>query len=192
MQGSIISLHETKPIGRGEGGAVIVDSEVQQHVMCAMNFGFSAATGVRLGHRGCSNWRMSDIAAAAICDHLDTVIDDHWVQRCSNLARFAQQELQNRGLNAKLNITVPTILSCLLITVPDCACGQIDELCSRLSKRQLSIEAKHYYYPLATRAEVPVAWQWFDSTICLPFHLDVSEQKVKYMLTALCEECEAL
>eukprot|EP00953_Heterococcus_sp_UTEX-ZZ885_P000825 967-Heterococcus_DN1.PRE.1 len=103
--GSIISLHETKPIGRGEGGAVIVDSEVQQHVMCAMNFGFSAATGVRLGHRGCSNWRMSDIAAAAICDHLDTVINDNWVQRCSNLARFAQQELQNRGLNAKLNIT---------------------------------------------------------------------------------------
>jgi dTDP-4-amino-4,6-dideoxygalactose transaminase len=174
------------------GGAAIVHNDLQQHVMCAMNFGFSAATGVRLGHRGCSNWRMSDIAAAAICDHLDTVMNDNWVHRCSNLARFAQHELQNCGLNAKLNITVPTILSCLLITVPECAYGHIDELCNRLSKRQLSIEAKHYYYPLATRAEVPVAWQWFDSTVCLPFHLDVSEQKIKYMLTALCEECKAL
>jgi dTDP-4-amino-4,6-dideoxygalactose transaminase len=188
MQGSIISLHETKPIGRGEGGAVVVHDDLQQHVMCAINFGFSAATGVRLGHRGCSNWRMSDIAAAAICDHLDTVIDDNWVHKCSNLARFAQQELQKCGLSAKLNITVPTILSCLLITVP----GNIDELCTKLSKRQLSIEAKHYYYPLATRAEVPLAWQWFDSTICLPFHLDVSEQNIKYMLTALGEECTAL
>ena len=43
--GSIISLHETKPIGRGEGGAVFVSSDMAPFVHKALNFGYDIPNG---------------------------------------------------------------------------------------------------------------------------------------------------
>ena len=43
--GSIISLHETKPLGRGEGGAVFVSAEMVPFVHKALNFGYDIPNG---------------------------------------------------------------------------------------------------------------------------------------------------
>jgi len=77
--GAFVSLHETKPIGRGEGGALFVSDALQRFVHQAINFGFNVLSLHRIAHRYASNWRMSDIAAAAICDHLDRVEEEAWI-----------------------------------------------------------------------------------------------------------------
>ena len=46
--GSIISLHETKPLGRGEGGAVFVSAEMVPFVHKALNFGYDIPNGTVL------------------------------------------------------------------------------------------------------------------------------------------------
>ncbi|KAI9018979.1 hypothetical protein DFJ74DRAFT_201612 [Hyaloraphidium curvatum] len=176
--GSIISLHETKPLGRGEGGAVFVDAEIAPFVSRVINFGFDTAAVVRVGLPLASNWRMSDIAAAAICDHLDTILNPAWMSHHQALVRKVPGLLRARGLDFDtcFSIQGPTILPCLLIRVPDPLIGRVDELCRWLysQDREMPVEAKHYYVPLADRQAVPNAWAVFDRNICIPFHSDLS------------------
>ena len=52
----------------------------------AINFGFDVPAGVRIGSRLASNYRISDIAAAAVLDHLDTMAAAQWVERVASHA----------------------------------------------------------------------------------------------------------
>jgi dTDP-4-amino-4,6-dideoxygalactose transaminase/acetyltransferase-like isoleucine patch superfamily enzyme len=170
--GSIISFHETKPFGRGEGGAILAKREVLSFVHQAMNFGYDIPRQIRVPERSCSNWRMSDIAAAAICDHLDIVLEDQWVRKLNELAIFAEGELERNGLAFAFPIRYPTVLSCVFVkhlhgTMP--ANIVLNALHSR------NIEAKQYYRPICDRSDAPVAWEVYDSTICLPFHVGISK-----------------
>jgi dTDP-4-amino-4,6-dideoxygalactose transaminase len=197
--GAFISLHETKPIGRGEGGAVFVSEELYPHILCAINFGFSPVPGkkpgvCREGNRTCSNWRMSDIAAAAILCHLcPTVIGGNWTARYTELLSYAANLGASLGVSLQppppagrgLRMVMPTIVSCLFISVSEQWRGKVGDLIERLlssSDGAQTIEAKQYYRPLAERAAAPLAWRLFDSTICLPFHLDMRREDVRYMI----------
>jgi dTDP-4-amino-4,6-dideoxygalactose transaminase len=187
--GAFVSLHETKPIGRGEGGAVFVSDELYPHVWRAMNFGFSPAgsAGVcRKGNRACSNWRMSDIAAAGILCHLSTVINCNWTSRYTELLHYASNSAAKVGLSLNpvggLQLVTPTIVSCLFLCVPPRWHGKVSDLIKRLTSLPAPIEAKQYYRPLADSAAAPLAWRLFDSTICLPFHLDMHPENLDYML----------
>jgi dTDP-4-amino-4,6-dideoxygalactose transaminase len=115
--GSIVTLHETKPVGRGEGGVIFAKREVLPFLHQAMNFGFDIPKQVREQHWSCSNWRMSDIAAAAVCDHLDFMLNNKWEDRLQELTKFAVSELLEKKSIVFLAMPVhyPTILSCLFI-----------------------------------------------------------------------------
>jgi dTDP-4-amino-4,6-dideoxygalactose transaminase/acetyltransferase-like isoleucine patch superfamily enzyme len=179
--GAIISLHETKPFGRGEGGAILTSRDVAPFVHRAMNFGFDISNQQREPNRQSSNWRMSDIAAAGICDHFDTMISKNWEERLQELTRFAIQELTTRGHQLAFPIAFPTILSCLFIRLQE-PCDA-EATCGRLNN--FGIEAKHYYCPLVSRAEAPESWKLYDSTVCLPFHLGLSEEDIGRMIHIL-------
>ena len=186
--GAIISLHETKPFGRGEGGAVIMPGELLHHVHRAMNFGYDIPKQVRAPNRLSSNWRMSDFAAAAICDHLDAVAEESWVSRLEELGRFAEVELQRRGLCLAHTPKYPTVLSCLLVQLDgnsQVKRHDAEVVCRKLNF--LGIEAKHYYAPLAPRPDAPLSWALFDSTICLPFHLQITKNDIERMVQHLHE-----
>jgi dTDP-4-amino-4,6-dideoxygalactose transaminase len=186
--GAFVSLHETKPIGRGEGGAIFVRPELVEFVVRATNFGFSPPRlGMpRAGHRGCSNWKMSDIAAAAILPHLDAVIETGWVARYEAAVSFATAEAQLYGFSLEpipgLSLKFPTVLACLLVALPMSCHGKVDQVIAVLDAHA---EAKHYYYPLVEPSKAPVAWQLFNSTICLPFHLDMTQDDIAFMFEKL-------
>lgn len=179
--GTFISFHETKPYGRGEGGAVFAGKDVAPFVHMAMNFGYDIPNQVRVPNRYSSNWRMSDIAAAAICDHIDSIISDRWEEKLNALARFAIEELRKRGYQTAMPVCYPTILSCLLVDLGGQEPGAAT--CRRLNSH--GTEAKQYYCPLAGREEVPQAWQLFDRTVCLPFHMGLSRELLVEMLDQL-------
>jgi dTDP-4-amino-4,6-dideoxygalactose transaminase len=176
--GAIISFHETKPFGRAEGGAIFARDDVLVFVHQAMNFGFDIPANIRRPHRACSNFRMSDIAAASICDHLDFMEFNDWEERLQDLTKFAETCLESNGLEIAFPIQYPTILSCLFIRLNE---GNTPEKAlRRLSS--YNIEAKHLYVPLCDRNEAPEAWKLFDSTICLPFHLEISRSQLRRVI----------
>ncbi len=71
--GAYISLHQTKPIGFGEGGLVVIDIEYEDYVRSAINFGIINTVPSEFG----SNFKMSELAAAGILQWWDSFnIDD--------------------------------------------------------------------------------------------------------------------
>ena len=175
--GAIVSLHETKPIGRGEGGAVLVDRELSYFVHQAMNFGYDILNQVRIPNRDSSNWRMSDIAAAAICDHLDFMTSTGWKEKYEAKIRFAVSYLEHKEMKLAFECCYPTILSCLFI--------KLEEGIGGFAAKKLNghnIEAKHYYTPLVPRGQAPEAWKLYDTTVCLPFHLQLSDDQIRAMI----------
>ena len=65
---SYVSLHHTKHIGFGEGGLAIVDRHIEEDVRVACNFGL---VNGQFNERG-SNYKISEIAAAAILQYWDS------------------------------------------------------------------------------------------------------------------------
>jgi dTDP-4-amino-4,6-dideoxygalactose transaminase len=67
-QASFVSLHHTKHIGFGEGGLAIVDNHLEEGVRIACNFGL---VDKQFNERA-SNFKMSEISAAAILQYWDS------------------------------------------------------------------------------------------------------------------------
>ena len=184
--GAIVSLHETKPIGRGEGGAVIAPPDLAAYVGRAMNFGFDIPAGRRVGDPLASNYRMSDIAAAATLDHLDTVAGEGWPAKVACLTARAEARLKETDLGLYLPRPEAAFPACLFVRLPGTLSGE--RVCAALCKLPSgTVEAKQYYRPLADRDTVPEAWRVFDGCVCLPLHADMSDADVDYMCAALAD-----
>jgi dTDP-4-amino-4,6-dideoxygalactose transaminase/carbonic anhydrase/acetyltransferase-like protein (isoleucine patch superfamily) len=184
--GAFVSLHETKPLGRGEGGALFVTPCLHLYAHRAMNFGFNIYSSERIPHRFASNWRMSDFAAAALCDHIDHVKDKNWVGKHEELMKFTIQEISSKcpGMRLYNDIRFPALLSCLFLTFPSASCD-FDLVATYLHRCNPSIEAKRYYRPLSSQEEAPVAWNLFQKSICLPFHIGLTQKLMSYQLQEL-------
>lgn len=178
--GAFISFHETKPFGRGEGGAIFTGKEITPFVHRAMNFGYDIPNQVRIPNRYSSNWRMSDFAAAVICDHIDHIVSEKWEHKLNDLAHFSIHELGKKGYKTAFPVHFPTILSCLFVDL-DSHPGEA--ICKLLNSH--GTEAKHYYCPLVDRTAAPRAWALYDRTVCLPFHLGISKGELLRMFNQL-------
>lgn len=179
--GAFISFHETKPFGRGEGGAIFVSDDVAPFVHQAMNFGYNIPSQVRIPNRYSSNWRMSDFAAAVICDHIDTINSEKWEEKLDEFTRFAVTELDRQGYRLAFPIRYPTVLSCLFVDIGGNAAA--DATCRKLNSH--GVEAKHYYCPLVGVSEAPNAWRLYDRTVCMPFHMGMSKEDLVQMISLL-------
>jgi sugar O-acyltransferase (sialic acid O-acetyltransferase NeuD family) len=184
--GAFVSLHETKPLGRGEGGAIFIPSFLYLYAHRAMNFGFNIYSNERIPHRYASNARMSDFAAAAICDHIDHIMADAWLEKHQILATFAIDEIATKfqGLEFFSNITFPALLPCLFLVIPSATCD-LDLVATYLHRCIPSIEAKRYYRPLSSPEEAPDAWNLYRKSICLPFHVGMTKELISYQLNEL-------
>lgn len=184
--GSIISLHETKPLGRGEGGALIVPESLYAFVYEAMNFGFQndPAGGVcRVGNRYGSNFRCSDIAAAAIISHIENIQKQKWIDTIKRLKKHSIDLMGKYGYSL---IGEPTdFLPCLPVRIEGLERLNMSDVLHQLTLGSLCIEAKQYYRPLGSQKHCPQAWALFNSTICLPLHVDMSEDQVTLMFQKL-------
>ncbi len=165
--GAIVSFHETKPIGRGEGGAIICNDDMYDCVHRALNFGFAYGKHARTHHPEASNWRMSDIAAAFIRARLELFTGDDFV-RIGRLVTAIDEFLQLPDVCPHLRWLIPpvspatTFLACIPLVTS--AVVDID-----VFHCETGIECKKYYRPLRCREDTPVAWDWYTNCICLPF-----------------------
>jgi len=146
-----ISLHETKPIGRGEGGLMLVPIEHERIARMSLNFGYDVTQPPdnRVYHVEASNWRMSDFQAAAILMHWELhwneIVD--WMRTHESVPKDCGPfKIGGRG----------TLYSCIMEPrqrVPD-----------------PNVDIKYYYKPLLSREEAPHSWASFESLQCRPFH----------------------
>jgi hypothetical protein len=146
-----ISLHETKVIGRGEGGLVLLPPAHKAAAYRAINFGYDpavpAAERPASFHPAGFNRRMSDVAASAI---------------------LASWEL-NWGAMVEWTLAHDSEV----VDVPPFLRGAPGSLMTCIYEPRQprpGIEVKNYYHPLAARDAAPNAWAIFDRLQCRPFH----------------------
>ena len=144
-----ISLHETKAIGRGEGGLLLVLKEHEAIARRAVNFGYDSALPPpqRIHHTAASNWRMGDFQAAAVLMEWELGFEKV-VQWCLD----HDEEVVDMGPFRRGK--KGTIMACVL----------------EPRQPRPNHEIKHYYVPLATREKVPECWRLFDMWQARPFH----------------------
>jgi len=161
--GSIISFHHTKPLGFGEGGAIIVDKKYESSIRCIMNFGININSETYYLSSG-SNYKMSDIAAAYILQYLDKfdeIIDIH-----KKLYLYMIEKLKNiKGIYLFPNFSseIP-FLSCFCLLFDN----YDDNI--RLKLIENNIFCRKYYNPLKN---TPKTVEFFDKILCVPCNKDM-------------------
>ncbi len=178
--GAIISFHETKAFGRGEGGCICAPLFLKQSLERSVNFGFDYGMDVRVRHHEASNWRMSDIAAVFIHARLE-LLNPETIKHAHQLNREAHRFMEDSDyLNPlfPLPLNEEWFVSCICVICP------IEVDISAFSK-EYSIEAKKYYFPLEKKELLPIAWEWYTYIICLPFEFMRSREDLMYCLKSL-------
>jgi len=156
---SAISLHHTKPLGFGEGGAMIVPKQDEEKLRERINFGYHNNEFHRWGLNG----KMSDVSAAFIyqyLDNFDNIIKKH-------------QRLWN--IYAENITTIPQYSS----GIPFCNCFPV--LFEKPIPEQPAqhwwneIVTKKYYKPLEPKLKAVDAYL---RILCFPLNVDMSEKDI--------------
>lgn len=172
---SIVSFHETKFFGRGEGGAVVCSDNMWPVVNRAVNFGFNYGDTVRKYHIEASNWRMSDFAAAFLLSYLKYIFDGNKLEEIIDICQYAIELIRkSEYLSFLFMVPHQTVFSGISIKTNH-------EIVVNNSIEQFSlqgIEVKKYYIPLIGPTEAPVAWNMYRSGLCFPFHLQMTKEDV--------------
>jgi dTDP-4-amino-4,6-dideoxygalactose transaminase len=126
------SLHHTKIIGFGEGGFIVCPNEDYELLNSIVTFGFQ---GDRIYNKNSSNYKMSDVQAAFILDHLNNF----------NLQKHLS--VQNIFLN-EINFTGVKIFNKKDGVVYGNLPILFDKPVNNLIFKDLGIDAYKYYLPL--------------------------------------------
>jgi dTDP-4-amino-4,6-dideoxygalactose transaminase len=160
--GAVISCHETKPLGRGEGGAIVMRRD------CVA---FPYLRRVLASHG-----RMSDIAAAFLAARLETLTEAVYARAHANVCAIdAALQHPDVAPHVRWAAAPPTLrgstvlLSCLWLwtTTP---VDDLDAFCAAHS-----IEARRHYAPLTNAATAPRAATWCRHSVKLPFLYDCGD-----------------
>ena len=163
--GSTISFHHTKPLGFGEGGAIIVDTKYEQSIRRIINFGLDVNVP---WHPLGSNYKMSEPAAVYILQYLSNLskIISHHCSLYSHLYNKLSSELQNKGISLFPNFSdgLPFL---------SCFCLLFEEYDDKYRHKLIDngIFCRKYYRPLD---ESPVANEIYNSILCIPCTINMS------------------
>jgi len=151
---SYISLHHTKHIGFGEGGLAIVNAHLEEDVRIACNFGL---VNGKFNERA-SNFKMSEIAAAAILQYWDSF----------DIEELKKKVLDNYfnklfELNKEYEGTVHPNYSDEEEFLPPCVPFIFNK--PTLAEEFPEEDCKKYYHPLRG---LPVSKQIYDRIVCFP------------------------
>lgn len=158
----MISLHQTKPWGLGEGGCLIVNEEDEPVARSLINFGVLLEREAAVH---AANGKMSDVAAAFILDRLEQT--ERWRERADDQARRIRRLVARSGLELAPLATDSadaTGAGQLAFLAPD----PVDER---------SLENEHFvirkYYRPPWRPWPERASRLYDRMINLPCHADM-------------------
>lgn len=171
--GSAISLHHTKPIGFGEGGAVIVDRKYENAVKRCMNYGYDVQKGDLVYSAYGSNYKLPDTSAAFILAYLERY---SWIREKHETlyASFARKLRDLSGVRLFPSAVEAHFTSCLPVV--------FDKPVNTRAFVEKGIHAHKYYKPLRP---TPVASAFYERVICLPLHVDLTEKDLDAYITAV-------
>jgi dTDP-4-amino-4,6-dideoxygalactose transaminase len=164
----VISFHQTKPWGIGEGGCLIVDQEGYDAAKKLINFGVGATKASR---RFSSNGKLSDFNSALILYRLATIPQWEHLYRMQSrrLVKLAKQV----GLVPISSLPSNTIMAYVPFLSP-----------SPVSNSMLENEdvvLRKYYLPLNNESKN--ASSIYDRIICIPCHQNVAKISDEKLIT---------
>jgi dTDP-4-amino-4,6-dideoxygalactose transaminase len=164
---SIISFHHTKPIGFGEGGAIIIDNKYRDLVWSICNFGKNIDKNINWD-RSSSNYKMSDISAGFIYMLLDDF--NHIVNHHQKMYKYYYNKIKDKDQ------IYPTLDQNIFVSSLIYICKNKD-----ISKKIMddmktnNIECKKYYSPLI---DYHVSSSLYSKIICIPCNIDMNYQDI--------------
>ena len=165
---STISFHHTKPIGFGEGGAIIIDSKYERSLRNIINFGIDNTSPTGKWHRKGGNYKMSDIQAAYILQYICR-FDELFTKSCSLYSYFLEKikGVEEIQLFPNFSDNNP-LVSCLSIIIKN----------SNVIIKSLldnGIYCRKYYNPLeASKVAVDI----YNTIVCVSFTIDMTTSDI--------------
>ena len=172
-----LSFHHTKPIGFGEGGAIIIDSKYERSLRNILNFGIDNTSPTGKWHRKGGNYKMSDIQAAYILQHLSRF--DQLITQANVLYSYLIEKIKSVSeLKLFPNYSDGNpYLSCISFIVPN----------SNMIIKSLldnSIYCRKYYNPLE---QTPVAVDIYNQIVCVSFTVDMTISDIDRIIEIIIE-----
>ena len=169
--GSIVSLHHTKPLGFGEGGIVVVKKKYEKAVRKCINFGFDVLNGKVTWNSYGLNAKMPELSAAVILSYLQKNMDRIYEHQLKMYQIFKKKLENIKGVKLfpSGNPEAPFV-SCFAL-IFDREITNDDVIRYELH----NITVKKYYTPLAP---LPRSTELFNHVLCLPCHLDITEDTI--------------
>ena len=158
------SLHHTKYLGFGEGGFIVVDKEHEEEINRILGFGFTGKTVERISTIYSSNFKISDISAAAILQHIATYNLDVHKER-QNL--FVELLADVKGASV-FNYSEGVVYGSMPVIFRDPV--------KTAFFRDNYIEAHKYYYPLSKHKN---SLFLYDRIINLPLYSTMSNFEIE-------------
>jgi len=157
------SLHHTKYLGFGEGGFIVIDSKYYDEINNILCFGFNPTEVKRRYNKFSSNFKMSDVSAAFILQHIESYDIANHIKIQDSFLKFIEKQENLKIFNYSESVVYGNLP--ILFNKP----------VSHLSFRDLGIEANKYYYPLK---EDPNSLKLYEHIINLPLHAELSEYEI--------------
>jgi dTDP-4-amino-4,6-dideoxygalactose transaminase len=174
--GGIISFHHTKPIGFGEGGAIIVDKMYEYSVRRCINFGINNDTGARWNVWG-SNYKMSDISAAYIIQYFEGFEDI--MTHHTKLYVYMKNHLpENIKLFPNKSVQSPFLACFTLVSSLFSSSSTLNKLIDA------GIHCRKYYRPLI---DTPRATELYNNLICVPCTVDMTVNDIQLIIDIIKE-----
>lgn len=180
---AIISLHHTKPIGFGEGGAIIVDSIYEHSIRLAINFGIDNNLPKPRYHQYASNYKMSDIAAIYAMQYLRRL--PHIVSIHNILYAYMTQKIHTsqHPIISEIQLYPNHSMDNPFIS---CFCLLHDKFTPTVvtACMERGIFCRKYYIPLK---DTPIADAFYQRIICFPCTIDMTIHHIDHILNVLAD-----
>uniref|UniRef100_A0A6C0HD59 DegT/DnrJ/EryC1/StrS aminotransferase family protein n=1 Tax=viral metagenome TaxID=1070528 RepID=A0A6C0HD59_9ZZZZ len=171
---STLSFHHTKPLGFGEGGAVIIDKQFSKYLRQLINFGIDNNAINPIWHPLGSNYKMSDISAAYIIQHLNNF--DEIYTKTIKVINYFKSKLSNKiSFYPNFSDDNP-LLSCLCCILPS------KDLIIEKSLKEHNVFCRKYYKPLLF---TPNSTYIYNNILCIPCHCDMSTQDIDIIVNII-------
>ena len=169
---SVISFHHTKPLGFGEGGVIICDKKYENIAKRIMNFGLSKTINVK--YMNCaSNYKMSDISAIYINQHIDNFNEIN--HKHNSLLQYLKEQLPGT-IQMLPNNADSSLLACFCLLSDKFTNATVTYLTDN------GVFARKYYAPLK---DTPYAIALYNKILCIPCTINMEKEDIQYILEML-------
>lgn len=178
--GSVISFHHTKPLGFGEGGAIIVDKRFEESIRLLINFGIRRDDIYWLPDG--NNYKMSDISAVYIIQYINGL------ERIREHHNYLYSYFKNRYSQIKKKLIenhtdfdfYPSFHDENAI-VASCFCLLFNAYNPNMEKHIMKngVYCRKYYEPLK---KMPNSSFIHARILCLPCTIDMTTDDIDYIL----------